>query len=825
MLGLLFCGLGLGGGYWAYWEFVTKGQLPEPPKPTPVDPDNPDPGGDPAWNQVFQDPAGGGSGEAGTGDQGGIPPVPGEAPVEESELMRPRQFASKGPTDVLQDPLSNTILDVEFTPDGRVLAVFDAAGLATLWDLKTRRGVDVSFEHLGGSADSSNGRHLAISPDGKSLVYGTTRRMTVVDLPAARLRWKKGGVTQGNPLCVSHSVKFVAVFDEDPDGNPLSTVSVCEVASGKTLFQIETDASPNSDLPLVFSPDDKLAAWIDGVKESIRLYEIPSGKEAGSITGVPGAYSISFVGGSSQLLIPYVNDDLQIWDLTRPDRPKLVYKRFFPVRGTEMLYSPDTKTLATIPFLWDIDSRSDRAEIAGNFNNAAYSADSRRIACWGEQVTVADAATGKELTVLDPGRFDEYSARSVSCAAFSPDGGTVAIGTHQGQVVVRTVSASAPTSGRVASGTPGNGPQPDVSLEFKQPANLRDFFNSNPQRFADLVWLDPKGKWLVTSGHYATVWDLEQGRQVMVLSVNDGHGRRINSPPIAPGPFGDSSSVYALVNVHGWLFKDDGKSVVVAGGNGSLVHYDVEAGTHLFDGNDPGCEAIKLSPNGSVAAAWIVPGSRTSTNPKWELVILDGNTGEVRKSLGTYLGQRVRPFAYPPYFNTAFSADGRRLAALAFDNPSSGDPRLLIWDWESGQEHFVTEPTLQIRRLEIVSNGATLLVVTGESGSSSSGPNPYAFTSYDIELGSKGERVLLDRGHSGRITSLSFDLSQPRFVTGDEHGIVLLRDLQTGDPLVRFQAHSASVTAAFLSPDGRLVTAAKDGTVKVWNVSELAMQQ
>jgi WD40 repeat protein len=94
-----------------------------------------------------------------------------------------------------------------------------------------------------------------------------------------------------------------------------------------------------------------------------------------------------------------------------------------------------------------------------------------------------------------------------------------------------------------------------------------------------------------------------------------------------------------------------------------------------------------------------------------------------------------------------------------------------------------------------------------------------------IELGSRGEALLLDREHSGRITALAFGLEQPLFVTRDEHGLVLLRDLETGNSRARLQAHGAAITAACICPDGQLVTAAKDRTVKVWNIQELGKRE
>src|SRR5262249_33821870 len=163
--------------------------------------------------------------------------------------------------------------DLEYSPDGRVLAAFDAAGLGTLWDLKARRGLDVTFQYQGGSATSQNGRHLAFSSDGKTLVFGTSHNVTVVDLPAGRLRWVKGGPVRGLPLLISPKARTVALVEGDfGAARNVFDLTVYDVGTGKSLFTIP-DATEQFQIQLAFSPDDKLLALADRDHQKIRLFQ------------------------------------------------------------------------------------------------------------------------------------------------------------------------------------------------------------------------------------------------------------------------------------------------------------------------------------------------------------------------------------------------------------------------------------------------------------------------------------------------------------------------------------------------------------------------
>lgn len=760
--------------------------------------------------------------------------------LEGVEPMRAKRFPTKSTDGTLLDPLGNKILDVEFSPDGKLLATFDAAGQTTLWDLKTKQGLDLSFLHGGGTVRTENERHLAFSSDGKTLVFGTADVVTVADLPAAKMRWKNGSLNSDSYLRVSPSTRYVMVLEPAENGSSRQPANIYDVKSGKSLFKIP-EAGDRFEINLIFSPDDKLLALQDVLHRKIRLFELPAGKELPGITSVDNGWHMSFSGDGQRMILPNLNGERWLWNLADPSRPKPEFREVLQDQNTsQTMLSPDGTTLAELPRLWDIKSRKTRATLKGDCQWGSYSPDSKVLAYWGSQVTVADATSGQTLTVLNVGKRDELIARTPTCVAFSPDHNQVAMGTDSGHVVLATLSGNTPTSGTVASANSGQGEE--LSLALSIPDNLQRYFDdkNNVREFADKVWMSPDGNWIVTAGTYTTLWDVRGRKQTMVLTANDGKTKRINLP--TPRNSGLSSSAFAMPVIQGWRLHDHDKRLSVMS-QGTQVHYDIGSQTHTLDGNDPKLEGNKLSWDGSVAATWVVayvprgiedrdeavrhiqykvPTERSRTvNPdeRWELVIMDAEQGQVKKSLGLFDAQKVRSFRYPAFQTLSFSSDTKRLAAVTFDlipkQPSA--PKVHVWDWETGQEYLVTTPTHDLFELHLVDSGRILLAVSGQSGLTQ-----YAVTAFDVELGSQIYDFPLDKGHTGKIRALAFDPVRPLFVSADEHGMLLIRDQKTGEPLARHKAHEDAITAVCFSADRtKLVTAGRDRTVKVWNVEKL----
>ena len=77
------------------------------------------------------------------------------------------------------------------------------------------------------------------------------------------------------------------------------------------------------------------------------------------------------------------------------------------------------------------------------------------------------------------------------------------------------------------------------------------------------------------------------------------------------------------------------------------------------------------------------------------------------------------------------------------------------------------------------------------------------------------------RGHTDRITSISYSPDGVHIATASEDGSARQWDAATGAQMLELRRHSGSVRGVAYSPDSmKLVTAGADGTVKVWDTSD-----
>lgn len=557
-----------------------------------------------------------------------------------------------------------------FNPSGTLLAATTVEG-TTLYDTTTWKPVGAPLPSQGDSEG------VDFSPDGRTLaIAGGKGRVELWDVATGKRRRELT-----DPAAVRFGDPALAVVRFSPDGRVIAAggqeanhVAVWDVASGRMIGRPIVTSPPGGGAQAIsFSPDSKRIA-VPGATGTVGLWEVATGRRVGEplVIGSADVEEAIFADGGRTLIVSDDSGSVSTIDLGTRRRKGAPLSVGDQVAGALDL-SPDGRLLAVASydgqvFVWNAKTRgpygSPLRVDTSPVNDVEFSPDGRTLVSahggsavvWsmdGEQAIGAPLDDGTDVTTdvsfspdgkrIVAGELDgdviEYDAATrrparllhvgsiVTAVAFDPNGRYIAVGTIDGRA--RLVDAS---SGAIAATLP---------LGVRRAAVWQVAFSPDGRLLA--VDVDPNGG---GSGFY-----LQQRHGE--VQVWDAASRSRVGRSIAPG----AGSVLSLA----WSW--DGR-LLATGSDGRVDLWDVA-------GRARHGAPMRVSDDGFPSVAF---------DPSGELVAGGGAIGPVR----VWRVADERP-AFPaltgqtgPITGAAFDPSGTFLATSGY----LGGTRL--WDPETG---------------------------------------------------------------------------------------------------------------------------------------------
>ena len=561
---------------------------------------------------------------------------------------------------------------LDWSPDGRTLAIAGGEGRVELWDVSTRKELREFEDPAAASADDPALATVRFSPDGSILAAGGQEANHVTVWNAAT------GRVLGRPMAVkppgsggAQSISF------SPDSRRIAVpgsagkVGIWAVATGRKVRRL---AIGNAGVGSVIFARGGRAIIATDDSGRVSFVDVRTGRPWRDplSVGDNGADSLDLSPDGRLLAVASYDGPVFVWDVkTGTPYGAPLAADTSPPNG--VTFSPDGRTLVTghldSAVVWDLSGRHVLGTRLGRqrdvVSDVAFSSDGRWLVAGllGGDTVVYDAATRKVARRL-------RGTSPVTAVAVRPDGARVAVGTVDGHVRLFD-----PQTGAVVGSPLGVGRLPVWQLAFSPNGRLLAV-DTDPNGAGKTAFTQPRSGrvqlWNVDSRrrvgraivpHAGTVFSVAFNPAGTLLATGSYFGRLDLWDVSTQAHHGKRMKV-ADDGVASVAFDPKGQLFAMGGANGPVRVWrvsDQRPALPALTGQTPPVTGASFAPAGSMLATTSLFGGTR---------LWDSATG-----LG-YGGDLVseRPASREPHVElpflgvgNAFSRDGKLLAAAGVD--------------------------------------------------------------------------------------------------------------------------------------------------------------
>jgi WD40 repeat protein len=624
---------------------------------------------------------------------------------------------------------------VAFSPDGKLLASGGRDGLVRLWD----RVAGKERHRLKGH--DSEVHALAFTPDDKILASGGNSLVILWDVARGEEIRRLPGHRNFTPgLAFAPDGKHVVTAGGD------GILRVHETSTGKPLWSVNSWEGAGI-FSAIYSPNGRFLLSLGGLQPRLRMWDAANGKELRHfLSDFKGIAEMALSADGKRLATANVDQTVRLWEIASGKEVGR-HKTDGPVAS--LAFAPDGQRIAAAiskgPIrVWDIaDGEVRQIQDSTEVHPLAFALDNKTlVGGGGTTIRLWDAATGKDL-------FPPRGPRSsVTVLGFAPDGKTLTSVSLDDTVWVWDADSGKELrrSGgmRAWCSIPTFTPEGRLFMLERALGEVRLWdatAGTKPRHFQVIPPEDPfhsiggggvnaaalsfDGKRVAAhdADGSVRVWDVGSGKELCWIKMPYPRPENMVFAPdgqtlsVSTGGLFDAVSGKQLSRGAPQVFSPDGKMAAVGGING-IVLWDV-----VSDGKPREFQrTVRSQFYGPIAFA---PGGRSVAARAGGFpgggALWDVRTGKLLAQL------TVRPEEENDLIVFAFSPDGRTLALGMWDQT------IRLWDAFTGQEirrfHGHQDAVVALafspdgRKLASGSRDGTALIWDLTDGISESAPN------------------------------------------------------------------------------------------------------